>query len=151
MQFFYILVAITLLLDQGTKYLTQTYLYEGQSIPILEGIFHLTYVLNPGAAFGILANKTMFFIIMALIILGVIIYIYRQVPKEKLFLRFALALQVGGVIGNLLDRIRLGMVVDFFDFRVFPVFNIADSAIVVGVAILFIEILFFDKKEGKEA
>ncbi len=150
MQFFYILVAITLILDQGTKYLTQTYMYEGQSIPIIDGIFHLTYVLNPGAAFGILANKTTFFILVTLIVLIVIIYIYRRVPAEKWLLRFGLAMQVGGAMGNLLDRIRLGMVVDFFDFRVFPVFNIADSAIVVGVTILFIEILFFDK-EGKEA
>ena len=147
LKFFSIVVLLIVLLDQSTKYLTQSLMYEGQSIPIIKNFFHLTYVLNPGAAFGMLAHKTLFFILVTMLVIVIAIYFYRRIPKAKWLLRLGLSLQVGGAIGNLIDRIRIGMVVDFFDFRIWPVFNIADMAIVIGVGILFVEILRYGEKE----
>jgi signal peptidase II len=114
---------------------------ELESIPLIRGVFHLTYILNPGAAFGMLAYKTVFFIVMAIVVIGGVIIYNHRLSGEQLVLRIALGLQVGGAIGNLIDRVRFAHVVDFLDFRVFPVFNFADTAITVGVGLLILEIL----------
>lgn len=132
---------LVLLLDQGSKYIVQHWMSVNQSIPLVPNIFHLTYVKNPGAAFGLLAYRTTFFIWVTLAVVLLILVFYRRLPGEKRLLRFALALQLGGALGNLLDRLRTGFVVDFLDFRVWPVFNLADSAIVVGMILLAWEIL----------
>ncbi len=123
---------------------------KGQSIPIIENIFHFTFVQNPGAAFGIFAYKTAFFIVVATVVTAVIIYFNYTMPKDRRLLRWGLALQLGGALGNLIDRLKTGYVIDFFDFRVWPVFNIADIAIVVGVGILAIELFREDKQEKIE-
>ncbi len=141
-----LLVALgVLILDQGTKYAVLSGMIEGDSYPIIENVFHLTFVRNPGAAFGMMPNKTYFFISVSLVVLAGIIYYYRTIPKEQKWLRIAMGLVAGGAVGNLIDRVRFGHVVDFFDFRVWPVFNIADSAIVVAVAIIFLYLI----REGK--
>jgi len=127
--------------------MVNTLMIQGQTISIIPDLFHLTYVLNPGAAFGIFAGKTTFFIMVTLVVVGLVLYFYKQIPKEKWLLKLGLALQVGGALGNLIDRVRTGMVIDFFDFRVWPVFNMADIAIVLGVGILIIEILRYDEKK----
>jgi signal peptidase II len=118
---------------------------ELESIPLIRGVFHLTYILNPGAAFGMLAYKTVFFIVMTIVVIGGIMIYNHRLVGERLVLRIALGLQVGGAIGNLIDRVRSGYVVDFLDFRVFPIFNFADTAITVGVGLLILEILRQDK------
>lgn len=129
------------ILDQWSKLTVIKKMNLGESIPLIDGIFHLTYVRNPGAAFSMLPYKTAFFITITLVVVaGILIYIWR-IPKEKLLFRTALALMLGGAVGNLIDRIRYGSVIDFFDFRVWPVFNVADIGICVGVALLFLEIL----------
>ncbi len=142
-------VAAILALDQGTKYFVSSYFEQGQSIPILLNIFHLTYVKNPGAAFGLLAYRTSFFIVITILVTVVILVIYRKVSPRKRLLRFGLGLQLGGALGNLIDRIHSGLVVDFLDFRVWPVFNFADVAIVLGVFLLAFELLRHSE-EGKE-
>lgn len=125
-----------LILDQITKYLAQTYLMEVGSIPLILDVFHLTYVENTGAAFSLLTGKISFFIIITALALAVSLYVYFRVDQKWVLLRFGLALVMGGALGNLLDRMRHGYVVDFFDFRVFPVFNVADSAIVLGAVLI---------------
>lgn len=145
---------IVTLMDQATKWWVQLTMAEGESIPVIDGIFHFTYVLNPGAAFGILENQTWFFILIALFLLLGITYIFPQIPDEQSVLRWGTGLLSGGAVGNLVDRIRLGQVVDFFDFRIWPVFNVADIAIVCGVGLMMYSLLFdtpggFKQEESK--
>ncbi|MDA8442367.1 MAG: signal peptidase II [Peptococcaceae bacterium] len=128
---------IVLLLDQGSKFLVQSRMTEGMSIPIINHFLYLTYVRNPGAAFGLLAYRTQLFELISLVVVGIIVYYYRKVPQEWIWLRIALAMQAGGALGNMLDRVRYGRVIDFIDFRVWSyIFNLADSAIVIGSCIL---------------
>ena len=139
---FWLIIIAVLALDQGLKLVVQRNMELNQSIPIIGNVFHLTYVLNPGAAFGIFANQTIFFIVATLIVVGVIGFFYYRTPREKAWLRLGLVLILGGALGNLIDRVRTGHVVDFFDFRIWPVFNIADIAISVGVGLLVLDLFF---------
>lgn len=139
---FWGIVLGVLALDQGTKYLVSKNMVEGDSIPLIPNIFHLTYVLNPGAAFGMLAHRTPLFIIFSLVALGLVVFFYKKIVSQPFWIKLSLAFQLSGALGNLLDRVRTGYVVDFFDFKVWPVFNIADMAIVSGVIIFFWQIVF---------
>jgi len=130
-------------LDQVTKWLIVQWLREpGASVSVLWPVFSLTYVTNTGAAFGLFANQNLLFIFIAVAVIAVILFFYRYLLADHLLLRISLALQLGGALGNLLDRLRLGYVVDFLDFRVWPVFNIADSAITIGVLLLIYTLVF---------
>src|SRR5206468_6544533 len=104
-----------------------------------------TYVQNRGAAFGLLQDQTVFFVFVGLLVVAVIGASYRYLPRSGFLVHLALGLQLGGAVGNLIDRIRQGYVVDFVDFGYrsnwWPVFNVADSAIVVGVALLALNAL----------
>ena len=126
--------------DQISKFLVIYYMYSGQSIALVKNFLYLTYVLNPGAAFGLLPNQTVFFIIITILVAGLIVYYYRSLNSCHKLLRTALALQLGGALGNLIDRVlRDGYVVDFIDFKVWPpVFNLADSALVIGIGLFII-------------
>lgn len=136
------------LLDQISKFIVQKEMIIGQSIPLIENIFHLTYILNPGAAFGMLAHRTEIFVIVSLAAIGLVIAFYRKILSQPFWIQLALALQLSGALGNLTDRLRTGYVVDFLDLRVWPIFNIADMAIVCGVAIFLWEIVFTPEKKG---
>jgi signal peptidase II len=105
---------------------------EGMSMPVVDGVFHITYVLNPGAAFGLLPNQRALFIAAAVLLLAFLLGLLKYVKKQPLCLQTGASLIAGGAMGNLIDRIRMGEVVDFLDFRVWPVFNIADAAICIG-------------------
>lgn len=144
MYFFGIVLAVVIT-DQITKMLAVNYLQKINDIPIIQGFFHLNYVENPGAAFGLLAFRTQFFIVATVLIIFVILYFRRRIPLTHSLVHLGLALQLGGASGNLIDRVVNGYVIDFFDFRIWPVFNIADTAITIGVALLCWEIL----REGK--
>jgi len=133
---FLLIISATLALDQVSKYLVQTNMLRGESIPIIYSVFHLTYIQNPGAAFGILANQRVFFVAVTLLVLVGILVSYRYIPPSNEPMRIALGLITGGALGNFIDRLRLGRVVDFLDFRVWPVFNLADTAIVLGAGML---------------
>ena len=147
-----IIVAIAVIvLDQGIKLLIRTNMTEGGSVPVIKNIFHLTYIQNPGAAFGFFAHRTYFFVVASLLVVGLVVYYYRKLPKEKYFLRIALGLLVGGALGNTIDRVRLGKVIDFLDFKVWPyIFNLADAAVVVGSGILILYLLNWDKWGAKQ-
>ncbi|NMD32439.1 MAG: signal peptidase II [Firmicutes bacterium] len=130
------MVAVVVLLDQLTKYLVASTMEVGQSFSLIEDFLAITYVRNPGAAFGVLPYRTAFLIIVTLIVVGLIVYFYHVLPASYTLLRLGMALQLGGALGNLIDRVRNVFVVDFIDLKFFPpVFNLADLFIVIGVII----------------
>ncbi|NLZ54251.1 MAG: signal peptidase II [Thermoanaerobacteraceae bacterium] len=139
---YFIISFLILALDLFTKYLVQKNMQPYQTIPVIDNIFHITYVQNTGAAFSILKGKTLFFtMVSSVVILAIVLILIKHPIKNKVF-RIVIAMILGGAIGNLVDRLRFGYVVDFLDFRVWPVFNIADCAIVVGALILAYFITF---------
>ena len=142
----YILIILGLIgLDQLSKYIAINYLSSIGSIPIIKNVFHLTYVENRGAAFGMFQNNQIIFVLVAAItcIFG-LYYLYKK--EVNLLGKTAIILIISGAIGNLIDRIRLGFVVDYFDFRIIwdYVFNIADVFVVVGTILLCVYIIFFE-------
>lgn len=137
-------------LDQLTKHLITQRFHLGESIELISGFFNLTYVRNPGAAFGLLGHldasvRVPFFIVVPIIALGVIFYVFRKVEDSDLKLACALSLVIGGAFGNLIDRAAYNYVIDFLDFHWdlshFPAFNVADIAICVGVGFLILDII----------
>ncbi len=142
------IVIALIVFDQLVKVFVSSTMVLGHSIPVLPGIFHITYIQNPGAAFGILANQRWVFIAAGVAILLLSVWFYPRVRNENRWIRYGGAMLLGGAVGNLIDRIRLGQVIDFLDFRVWPVFNIADIGIVVGVGCIMYELLF--RKDAKE-
>lgn len=141
---------IVVLLDQLSKLLVLRFMPLHSGIEIIPGFFDLTHVHNTGAAFSLLAGadpawRRLFFICMSFVGLGVISYAYRKTQSGDLWQKSALALLFGGALGNLIDRLRFGEVVDFLDVYVgahhWPTFNIADSAITVGAILLFLTVL----------
>lgn len=124
--------------DQLSKYLAIKLLAEGKSLPVVSGVFHLTLVHNTGGAFGIFRGNNLFFVFICfIVILWICAHIFFKTDKG-VYPYFPIALVLGGAIGNLIDRIRFGFVVDFLDFRIWPVFNLADSAVTVGAVFLCI-------------
>ncbi|GAB1476679.1 signal peptidase II [Bacillota bacterium] len=146
MIFVFIILAL-MAADQASKYLISTELGINESVPLIDGIFHITYVQNFGAAFSILQGKQLFLIIVTFIaIAGISVYLLAKLKENHKMLSLALAFIAGGGYGNLMDRIRLGYVVDFMDFRVFPVFNIADICVCTGCGLLILYIFYFEKR-----
>jgi signal peptidase II len=127
--------ALVFAADFGSKWLVARRMWPGESIPVVPGMFHITYVRNAGAAFGLLQHQTAVFVAVTVVVIALIVAYGRQAARGEPLLTLALGLQLGGAVGNLLDRLRGGSVVDFLDFRVWPVFNLADSAIVAGGAL----------------
>jgi signal peptidase II len=146
-----VFAGIIILLDQFTKALIIGYLPYQQSIPVIRGFFNITHIHNPGGAFGLMANlspylRTIIFLFISSLAVGLIFYFYRKTPQNYPWLAAAFALIFGGAIGNLIDRVRFGIVIDFLDVYVgnwhWPAFNIADSAISVGIGIFVFHLLF---------
>ena len=137
----FVLPLAVVILDQFSKYIVVENMALGESIPILEEVFHLTYILNPGAAFGMFAHNRLFFIAIAVIVIGIIIWARREILASPWEVKAGCGLFLGGAIGNLIDRARQGLVIDFFDFRIWPVFNIADIAICIGVGLIIWNLL----------
>ena len=138
----YIFALISLIIDQIVKILVSNYLILGQTIKIINNFFYLTYVQNKGAAFSILIGYRYILIIITFILLY---YLYKCIKKQKSLNKLEIisyGLLLGGIIGNLIDRIIYGYVIDYFDFMIFnynfPIFNLADSFIVIGCIILVI-------------
>jgi signal peptidase II len=138
----FIIVFSVLLLDQSAKALASKNILLGQTIPVINNIFHLTLVHNRGAAFGIFKNQTVLFVVTSLVAIIIIGYKLktRRTGRLDIFV-VSLVLILAGALGNLIDRLFLGYVVDFLDFRIWPVFNIADSAITIGAVLLGLSIL----------
>lgn len=160
-----ILIVAILAIDQITKYLIQIYLSPvGTSLPLIDGVFHLTNAHNTGAAWGLLPGFRWMFIPLTILVCCAIAFVLIRFRKRIcLFSRITLSLLFAGAVGNLIDRIALSYVRDFFDFCLinFPVFNIADSSLTIGCILLVIDALFlkdrsifervtFPKKENKK-
>jgi signal peptidase II len=147
---FYIIAVTVVVLDQASKLLVQRMLQPGEIIAVIPSFFNLTYVMNPGAAFGFLAGapaalRAPFLTGISILAVLFIAYFRYRHPELGLVPSLGLCLILGGAVGNLVDRLRLGMVVDFLDFYYgayhWPAFNVADAGITVGVALMVIEIL----------
>lgn len=137
----FVLPLAVVILDQFSKYIVVENMALGESIPIIEEVFHLTYILNPGAAFGMFAHNRLFFIAIAVVVIGIIIWARREILASPWEVKAGCGLFLGGAIGNLIDRARQGLVIDFIDFRIWPVFNIADIAICIGVGLIIWNLL----------
>ncbi len=146
---YYLIALVVVAIDQLSKWMIVKYMEFGESISVIDNFFYITSHRNRGAAWGILQGKMWFFyIITSVVIAFLIVYIFR-VKKDRL-LGIALGLMLGGAIGNFLDRILRQEVVDFFHFIPFnfPVFNVADSMLFIGVATIFVHTFLQDRKRG---
>lgn len=137
--------------DQITKALILKSMPLYHSVSVIPGFFNITHIHNPGGAFGFLASqsstlRTIVFLLISSLAVGLVLWFYKQTPKTHPWLASAFAMIFGGAIGNLIDRIRFGKVVDFLDFYLgnlhWPAFNIADSAISIGITVFVIHLLF---------
>lgn len=143
-------MAAVWLIDRALKILIQSHFFPGQSLVVIPKVFHLTYVLNPGAAFGLMVGRTWIFIATAVLVILIVIYAQTKIPKGDTLLRLAMGMIGGGALGNLYDRVHSGLVIDYLDFRIWPyVFNFADSMIVVGVGLLLLA-LYRKESKGRE-
>jgi len=156
--YFFIVAALVVLLDQITKCYINSNVSIYGSLPVVEGLFNITHVRNTGAAFGFLAGaapvfRCFFLIAVTVAAIFLIIFYVWKIKAEEVFFNFSLSLILGGAVGNLIDRVRLGEVIDFLDFYVgsyhWPAFNVADSAISVGAVILVFSIFKGGKKGDK--
>jgi signal peptidase II len=132
----WLIAGLTLAADQLTKCLTVASFTPGESLPLLPPLLHLTYIQNAGAAFGLFKGQQVLFIVLSLLVMGVIVRELVTKRSMAAATQWGCGLVLGGATGNLIDRLRLGYVIDFIDLRVWPVFNVGDSAITVGVALL---------------
>ena len=146
-----IAVVILILLDQGTKFWALASLKPIHNMTLVEGFMDLTFVENRGVAFGMFSGQRWFILLLTGIIAAGLIWFYKAMPKKKEYfpLRVSLVMVLSGAIGNIIDRLFRGYVVDFFEFTLFewPVFNVADIYVVVGVTLLALMILFVVKDE----
>lgn len=140
-----------ILADQVTKLMIKANLALYQQIAVIDNFFNITFILNPGGAFGFFANQSLevrkfIFLFMSSVVAVFILWFYKRCATHFVFLSYGLALIFGGAVGNLIDRFRFGKVVDFLDFYIgsahWPAFNVADSAISIGMGILIYHILF---------
>jgi len=134
--------------DQLTKYLIRANMTLETSIPE-EGFIRLTYTTNSGGAFGLFANQTFLLILAVFIAITIVILYLRYLPADSMLLKVGLGLDLGGAVGNLIDRLRFGEVTDFIDVGAWPVFNIADSAITVGTVLIAYYLLFVATKKAQ--
>jgi signal peptidase II len=150
---YYLIALILFLIDQGTKYLIATRLELAEQIPVIGNFFLITSHRNRGAAFGILEGQQWFFFLVTVVVVVGIVWYLNKVKATRKLLPTALGLVLGGAVGNFLDRMLNGEVVDFLQFNfgsyTFPIFNVADSCIVVGVALIILDSLR-DMKGGDE-
>ena len=134
---FFLVVAV----DQLTKMLVRANLHMHESIPT-EGVLRFTHTTNTGAIFGIFSDQTLIMTIASFLGVGILLYFYHSHAGSERFVRISLGLLLGGAVGNLVDRVLMGRVTDFIDVGAWPIFNLADSAIVTGIIILVVLFLF---------
>ena len=153
MYWYYIIATIIVLLDQWTKWLIVRRMEIGESIPVIDGFFHITSHRNQGAAWGILQGQMLFFYIVTTVVIVAIVYYLQKYGKNDKWVGISLGIILGGEIGNFIDRLFRQEVVDFLDFYIFnynfPIFNVADSALTVGVILFIIATILDERKKGK--
>ncbi|HHW08940.1 MAG TPA: signal peptidase II [Firmicutes bacterium] len=145
-----LIVALLIVIgDQLTKFWVHSHLEPGQSVPILPPWLYLTYVQNPGAAFGLMAERTPFLILTTAAAAAVVVWKRKEISAQGKVFRWGVALTLAGAAGNFIDRIRIGRVLDFIDMRIWWIFNVADMAIVTGVTLLIWSMLFASRDEKR--
>ena len=138
---YYFMVILICFLDQLSKFCVEKSVLQGSSIPVIKNFFHITLVHNTGAAFGMFRERPYLFIVIAVLAIILIGYFLTQRSREmRVSEKLALCFILGGTSGNLIDRVRCGYVIDFIDFRIWPVFNLADSFITIGAVMLGLSI-----------
>ena len=146
------LIPLAVAIDQASKFIVRGSMALHQPEPVLGDFFRLTYIHNPGAAFGLNVGSPLLHTVFSLLALGILVYLYRSLAANERLLRLALCLVLGGAVGNIIDRLYLGEVVDFFDFGFgnlrWPIFNFADSFVTVGVLLL---VLGYSRREKAPA
>lgn len=152
MIWFYVLTILIISIDQLSKWIVVKQMAFGEQIPVIENFFYITSHRNSGAAWGILEGKMgLFYLITAVVVIGLIYYLHKY-GKHAVWMAIPLSIILGGAIGNFIDRIVRQEVVDFLDFIIFtydfPVFNLADSSLVVGVGLLLVATIIDEKKKG---
>lgn len=154
---YYIIAAIIVIIDQITKFLTVQNIPLGESIEVIPGIFSLTYIQNTGAAWSILEGQMAFFYVVTIIVVIMLVYFLHKEAKGEPLFALSISFILGGALGNFIDRLHLQYVIDMFqlDFITFPIFNIADSALTIGVIIMLVyvikdEFIEKDKKVGEK-
>lgn len=139
-----------LALDQIVKAVVRIVMYVGESFPVIEDVFHITYVQNRGAAFSMFSGQWFVLILIPVVAMLAAVWYWKNHPDEHWTLDLALSLIISGGIGNLIDRVIFGYVTDMFDFRIWPVFNVADIAVCVGAGFLILyTICYYDKKKAQ--
>jgi len=133
-----LIALLIIFFDQLTKFFIIKNFNLNQSLAIINKVFHLTFVKNTGAGFGILKGQNILLIFISIIVIGLILYYLDRIKENEFLLQILIGFVIGGTVGNLIDRVRVGYVIDFLDFRIWPVFNIADSFITVGIIGLII-------------
>ncbi|EGO8417814.1 signal peptidase II [Enterococcus faecalis] len=150
---YFLISALLVGLDQWSKYLTVQNISLGETKEFIPGFLSLTHLRNTGAAWSLLEGKMIFFYVITVIVSVVIIYLFIKNYKKSIWYSVGLSFVLAGAIGNFIDRVRLGYVVDMLqtDFMNFPIFNVADNTLVVGVICIFIYLILDEKaaKEGK--
>ena len=133
-------IPVAVVLDQASKYAVAGTMVRGMPEPVIGDIFRLTYIHNRGAAFGLNIGSPLLHTLVSIVALGAVLWLLWTCPRQARLLRFALTLVVGGALGNMIDRFRLGEVIDFLDVGIgalrWPIFNLADSFVTVGIVLL---------------
>ncbi len=170
LRIFLIITILSVFADQLSKTLITALLKPGESIPVVGDFFRITFVLNPGGVFGTKLGNQNFYTLVSILAIGVTLWFYFKIKGKENILRIGLCLVLGGAVGNLIDRFRFGEVVDFLDFDFFniklppkdilflkfpgfsldrwPVFNLADSFVLIGMCLVIIHLLFTQEKPG---
>ncbi len=145
--YYWLILILVIAADQGTKWWISSIFALGESRALIEGVLWLTYVQNQGAAFSIMEGKVLFFIIASIIVIAALmVWVVLKRPPAQLAV--ILALLTGGAAGNLIDRLRVSHVIDFFDLHWWPIFNVADMAIVIGGILLICYVLIEERSDN---
>jgi len=146
---YYFIIILLVAIDQGIKYLISSNMKLGESVPLIEDMIHITYITNSGGAFSILQGQTFLLIIIpAALIVALIVYIYKKRKSAGFMFLFSLSMICAGGLGNLIDRVRFGEVVDFIDFRFFPVFNFADICVCCGCGLMLLYLVLYERRRS---
>ncbi|ENH98309.1 lipoprotein signal peptidase [Gracilibacillus halophilus YIM-C55.5] len=151
----YIVALVVVLFDQASKWIVVRQMEVGESIPVIDSFFLITSHRNTGAAWGILEGQMLFFYVITFVVIGFVVYYINKYAKDSKWLAISLAFILGGAIGNFIDRLFRKEVVDFFDLYFgsynYPIFNIADSSLVVGVIAMLIYTIIDERKKKRSA
>ncbi len=147
--YFYIIAALIVITDQAIKYFIHSSMKLSQSIPIINNILNLTYVRNTGAAFSLFVGFSSYLVIIGLVVAAAVVYFHYKGPQSNYYLQIGLAFVLGGSLGNMIDRIIHGYVIDYIDIMIWPVFNLAD--IMINIGVILIAYKLFAEEEGKNA